>query len=90
MTVGIPYEMNLVLLYIAQNFIMLKLKICISIFRDNFIYICIESCLSLKNAKVLVTLLQYVNNYTVFNPTALRKAKIVYNFGLSACNRVKK
>ena len=24
-----------------------------------------------------------------FNPTALRKAKIVYNFGLSECNRVK-
>ena len=23
-----------------------------------------------------------------FNPTALRKAKIVYNFGLSECNRV--
>ena len=25
---------------------------------------------------------------THFNPTALRKAKIVYNFGLSECNRV--
>ena len=25
-----------------------------------------------------------------FNPIALRKAKIVYNFGLSECNRVKK
>ena len=25
----------------------------------------------------------------VFNPTALRKAKIVHNFGLSECNRVK-
>ena len=24
-----------------------------------------------------------------FNPVALRKAKIVYNFGLSDCNRVK-
>ena len=24
-----------------------------------------------------------------FNPIALRKAKIVYNFGLSVCNRVK-
>ena len=23
------------------------------------------------------------------NPTALRKAKIVYNFGLSECNKVK-
>ena len=25
-----------------------------------------------------------------FNPVALRKAKIVYNFGFSECNRVKK
>ena len=24
-----------------------------------------------------------------FNPVALRKAKIVYNFGLSECNRIK-
>ena len=24
-----------------------------------------------------------------FNPVALRKAKIAYNFGLSECNRVK-
>ena len=24
------------------------------------------------------------------NPTAIRKAKIVYNFGLSECNRIKK
>ena len=26
----------------------------------------------------------------MLNPIALRKAKIVYNFGLSGCNRVKK
>ena len=26
----------------------------------------------------------------LFNPVALRKAKIVYNFGLSECNRVMK
>ena len=25
----------------------------------------------------------------VFNPTVLREAKIVYDFGLSECNRVK-
>ena len=25
---------------------------------------------------------------TLFNPIALKKAKIVYNFGLSECNRV--
>ena len=31
---------------------------------------------------------QKVRKYS-FNPTALRKAKIVYNFGLSECNRVK-
>ena len=28
-------------------------------------------------------------NRTLFNPIASRKAKIVYNFGLSECNRVK-
>ena len=28
-------------------------------------------------------------DYRYFNPIALRKAKIVYNFGLSDCNRVK-
>ena len=27
--------------------------------------------------------------FILFNPTALRKAKIVYNFGFSECNRVK-
>ena len=27
---------------------------------------------------------------TLFNPIAVRKAKIVYNFGLSECNRVKR
>ena len=27
--------------------------------------------------------------YDIFNPIALRKAKTVYNFGLSECNRVK-
>ena len=29
------------------------------------------------------------NKPEVFNPIALRKAKIIYNFGLSECNRVK-
>ena len=28
-------------------------------------------------------------HYKFFNPIALRQAKIVYNFGLSECNRVK-
>ena len=28
-------------------------------------------------------------NESIFNPIALRKAKIVYNSGLSECNRVK-
>ena len=29
-----------------------------------------------------------VQVYRLFNPIALRKAKIVYNFGLSECDRV--
>ena len=31
----------------------------------------------------------YYELFGDFNPIALRKAKIVYNFGLSECNRVK-
>ena len=31
-----------------------------------------------------------IPEYSVFNPIALRNAKIVCNFGLSECNRVKK
>ena len=30
-----------------------------------------------------------IHHGALFNPIALRKAKIVYNFGLSECNRVK-
>ena len=30
-----------------------------------------------------------LGNAKSYNPIALRKAKIVYNFGLSECNRVK-
>ena len=29
------------------------------------------------------------NVFIHFNPTALRKVKIVYNFGLSECNKVR-
>ena len=31
----------------------------------------------------------YLEVIIFFNPIALRKTKIVYNFGLSECNRVK-
>ena len=41
----------------------------------------IKQAFSLNNCKIWIHL--------GFNPTALRKAKIVYNFGLSECNRVK-
>ena len=30
-----------------------------------------------------------LNNLCILNPVAFRKAKIVYNFGLSECNKVK-
>ena len=36
------------------------------------------------------SLLKQPKNLDLFNPFALRKAKIVYNFGLSECNRVNK
>ena len=35
-----------------------------------------------------MVVLKPVNISIHLNPTALRKAKIVYNFGLSECNRV--
>ena len=35
--------------------------------------------------KQIVKLIEY---FCTFNPFALRKAKIVYNFGVSECNRV--
>ena len=31
----------------------------------------------------------HINHINPINPTALRKAKIVYNFGLSECKRIK-
>ena len=37
--------------------------------------------------KLVVTLNQ--KEFPILNPTALRKAKIICNFGLSGCNRVK-
>ena len=40
--------------------------------------------------KQKTTFISTKNKYTadIFNPVAFRKAKIVYNFGLSVCNRV--
>ena len=32
--------------------------------------------------------MRYLVDFLQFKPIALRKAKIVYNFGLSECNRV--
>ena len=40
----------------------------------------------IPESHVLATLL--TGNAWLFNPIALRKAKTVYNFGLSECNRV--
>ena len=38
---------------------------------------------------LLLSKLKYeVHKFCTLNPIALRKAKIVYNFGLSECNRV--
>ena len=37
----------------------------------------------------ITTLLVFQMNQKTLNPIALRKAKIVCNFGLSECNRVK-
>ena len=42
------------------------------------------------NLTISIIHLRLVNFYFQINPIALRKAKIVYNFGLSECNRVKR
>ena len=51
-------------------------------------------CPNIENFYSTVSSFKDITTVTVpcckaFNPTALRKAKIVYNFGLSECNRVK-
>ena len=33
-------------------------------------------------------MIRFMSSQTSLNPIALRQAKIVYNFGLSECNRV--
>ena len=38
--------------------------------------------------KIFLPVLIMKGHNIYFNPVALRKAKIVYNFGLSECNRV--
>ena len=44
--------------------------------------------MSFSEIKIDLTL-KKSNILYFFNPIALRKAKIVYNFGISECNRVK-
>ena len=41
------------------------------------------------NFKLLWKMMEENGTWKYLNPIALRKAKIVYNFGLSECNRVK-
>ena len=47
-----------------------------------------EDTVSLDMASMLRNLIG-ATSIEPFNPITLRKAKIVYNFGLSECNRVK-
>ena len=46
------------------------------------------SCLSLHTSILYREHCRNLEPLILFNPIALRKAKIVYNFGLSECNRV--
>ena len=50
---------------------------------------CVASSFSEKVALSTCAYRSLVSENPVFNPIALRKAKIVYSFGLSECNRVK-
>ena len=42
-----------------------------------------------RNSEILFLIAFLIGADSFLNPIALRKAKIVYNFGLSECNRVK-
>ena len=48
---------------------------------------CLEYALNSKKVNTHTPTLKTIR--CGFNPTALRKSKIVYNFGLSECSRVK-
>ena len=49
--------------------------------------VCIELCIHMYSFACLIRYVFYGLN---FIPVALRKVKIVYSFGLSECNRVKR
>ena len=46
-----------------------------------------DNCWKAHTKTVILSMIYL--NIDLLNPIALRKAKIVYNFGLSECNRVK-
>ena len=51
-------------------------------------YLYLKSVTSAMRKFALIQIFEMVE-WILFNSIALRKAKIVYNFGLSECNRVK-
>ena len=60
----------------------------------KFLRICIQTkvnkaCGKKKCSVLLKQVVKITNLFELLKPIALRKAKIVYNFGLSECNRVK-
>ena len=60
---------------------------------DSTLYIYKYNSVFNENVGILLQQKIVFNSFfvwSVFNPVALRKAKIAYNFGLSECNRVKK
>ena len=57
---------------------MIDIKIQCSVLRLDLLKICV----------LCQVYYLYNDRYRIINPIALRKAKIVYNFGLSECNKV--
>ena len=56
----------------------------------HLIHFCELNGLVLSISPIPVILIVQSCSYSEINPIELRKAKIVYNFGLSECNRIKK
>ena len=78
---------NRVKIVICPNYSKLKTLLVYKVL--NFQTYCTQNTAILQCKKTPYTSFCISLNNDFVNPIALRKAKIVYNFGLSECNRVK-
>ena len=66
------------------------LKLTVHYNNSTTVVIKTTDCVKKYNLYFKVHLLHLLSGITHYNPTGFRKAKIVYNFGLSECNTVEK